>query len=88
MKAIFLQQWDGLTTDSLNHVVVLAASNRIDAIDDAILRRLPLQFEVPLPKEDKRKAILQFVLKDCDVDEDVDLAVIASQTEGFSGSDL
>lgn len=42
LKAIFLQQWDGLTTDKLNHVVVLAATNRIDAIDEAILRRLPL----------------------------------------------
>ena len=42
LKAIFLQQWDGLTTDPDNHVMILAASNRLDAIDEAILRRLPL----------------------------------------------
>ncbi|KAF2359578.1 ATPase AAA-type core [Trinorchestia longiramus] len=77
---IFIDEWDGLTTDSLNHVVVLAASNRIDGIDDAILRRLPLQFEVPLPKEKEREDILKIILKDCDLHEDVDLEVIASQT--------
>lgn len=49
LKAIFLQQWDGLTTNPDHHIIILAASNRLDAIDDAILRRLPLQFEVPLP---------------------------------------
>ena len=88
MKAIFLQQWDGLTTDPMNHVVVLAASNRIDSIDEAIQRRLPLQFEVPLPEQEQRIKILDIILKDCDISENVDLQTIAEKTEGFSGSDL
>ena len=60
----------------------------MDAIDEAILRRLPLQFEVLLPKEEQRLEILRITLRDCDLSEDVDLEILASKTGGFSGSDL
>jgi len=52
------------------------------------LRRLPLQFEVPLPEEQQRLEILEIILRDCDLKDDVDLEVLASKTAGFSGSDL
>lgn len=49
MKAQFLQQWDGLSTDQTAHVIVMAATNRPTDVDRAILRRLPAAFYVKLP---------------------------------------
>ena len=49
MKAMFLQQWDGLNTDHEAHVVVMAATNRPSDVDRAILRRLPAAFHIQLP---------------------------------------
>ena len=69
-------------------MIVLAASNRINSIDAAVLRRLPLQFFVPLPSEKDRLKILNLILEDCDLNKDVNLLVIAGKSEGYSGSDL
>lgn len=88
MKAQFLTLWDGLTTDSTARILILAATNRRDAIDTAILRRLPLQFELPLPSLDQRLDILRVTLQHTPLASDVDLLLIAVRSEGFSGSDL
>jgi len=51
LKTEFMQMWDGFVTDSYANVIVLAATNRPNDLDEAVLRRLPLSYEVwnPLP---------------------------------------
>lgn len=85
--------WDGLTSTNAagvpNRIVVLGATNRINDIDEAILRRMPKKFPVPLPGTEERRRILQLVLGDTRRDpENFDLNYIARVTAGLSGSDL
>ena len=94
MKTEFMALWDGFLTDNNARVLVLAATNRPWDIDEAILRRLPRAFEVPLPDAAQRKRILSVLLRGEDVDEtlwadrDGDLDRLAQATGGYSGSDL
>lgn len=88
MKAQFLQQWDGLATDHGRCVVVMGATNRPQDVDRAILRRMPAAFHIPLPGVEQREEILRLVLREEAVREDANIAGLARQTEGFSGSDL
>ena len=88
MKAQFLTLWDGLTTDTTARVLILAATNRRDAIDPAILRRLPVQFEFPFPDKAQRVMILGVTLRHSQLAPDVDLEALAEQCDGYSGSDL
>ena len=64
IKAEFLTLWDGVATASTSRVLVLGATNKPQHIDSAILRRMPRAFEVPLPNEAGRLAILNLLLKD------------------------
>lgn len=85
--------WDGLTSTNASgspaRIVVLGATNRINDIDEAILRRMPKQFPVPLPGSEQRRRILQLVLGDTKRDPDnFDLDFIAKVTSGLSGSDI
>jgi SpoVK/Ycf46/Vps4 family AAA+-type ATPase len=69
--------------------VVLGATNRINDIDEAILRRMPKKFPVPLPDKEQRRRILQLVLGDTKTDaEHFDLDYVAKVTAGMSGSDI
>ncbi|CAI4062181.1 hypothetical protein SKDZ_07G2790 [Saccharomyces kudriavzevii ZP591] len=87
LKAEFMTLWDGLLSNG--RVMIIGATNRINDIDDAFLRRLPKRFLVSLPGSDQRYKILGVLLKDTNLDEDdFDLQVIADNTKGFSGSDL
>ncbi|CAI7829804.1 unnamed protein product, partial [Closterium sp. NIES-53] len=88
MKTEFMSLWDGFSTDDTARVMVLAATNRPWELDEAILRRLPRHFEIPLPDLAGRTSILEVILRDEDVDEDLDLQEIASLCAGYSGSDL
>ncbi|CAK7222398.1 mitochondrial dynamin GTPase Msp1 [Sporothrix curviconia] len=93
VKAEFMTLWDGLTSSNAagvpSRIVVLGATNRMHDIDEAILRRMPKKFDVPLPDVNQRRRILQLVLGDTKRDEDnFDLELIARTTEGMSGSDL
>ncbi|KKY21528.1 putative membrane-spanning [Phaeomoniella chlamydospora] len=93
VKAEFMTHWDGLTSaNSLGQpqrIMVLGATNRIQDIDDAILRRMPKKFPVPLPTSQQRLRILGLVLKDTKIDhENFDLSYIVKITAGMSGSDL
>ena len=88
LKSTFLQMWDGLESDSTARVMVLAATNRLDAVDTAFLRRLPLQFEINLPSAEGRLAILSIQLRQVPLAEDVSLHNLVQMTDGFSGSDL
>ena len=84
--------WDGLTSTNAGgtpaRIVVLGATNRINDIDEAILRRMPKKFPVPLPGAEQRQRILQLVLGDTKRDKDFDLDYISKVTAGMSGSDI
>lgn len=85
--------WDGLTSTNSagvpNRIVVLGATNRINDIDEAILRRMPKKFPVPLPGVEQRQRILQLVLGDTKRDtENFNIDYIARVTAGMSGSDI
>ncbi|XAR58451.1 Adenosinetriphosphatase [Bertholletia excelsa] len=77
MKNEFIVNWDGLHTKDKECVLVLAAINRPFYLDEAVARRLP-----------QRLMILRIVLANEELAPDVDLEVIASMTDGYSGSDL
>jgi transitional endoplasmic reticulum ATPase len=71
-------------------LVVLAATNRREALDPALLRpgRFEQHIEVPLPDEAARRAILAVHTRDKPLADDVDLDALAERTAGFSGADL
>lgn len=92
VKAEFMTLWDGLTSANTaglpSRICVLGATNRIHDIDEAILRRMPKKFPVPLPNKDQRRRILQLVLSGSKRDPKFDLGYIAQVTAGMSGSDI
>ena len=70
-------------------IVVLGATNRIHEIDEAILRRMPKKFPVPLPDQRQRRRILQLVLQDAKLDpENFSMEYVSKITAGMSGSDI
>ncbi|KAG6410070.1 hypothetical protein SASPL_128118 [Salvia splendens] len=88
MKTEFMALWDGFTTDQHAQVMVLAATNRPSELDEAILRRFPQSFEVGRPNLKERVAVLKVILKDENVEDDIDYDHIASLCDGCTGSDL
>jgi cell division protease FtsH len=83
-----LAEMDGFEPDE--GVVVLAATNRPDVLDPALLRagRFDRQIVVPLPTLDERRAILSVHARGKRVDGAVDLDALARSTPGMSGADL
>ncbi|MGQ9926498.1 MAG: CDC48 family AAA ATPase [Chloroflexaceae bacterium] len=83
-----LTELDGI--EELRGVLVLAATNRLDRIDPALLRpgRFELVVELPLPDEPARLAILAVHTRSMPLAPDVDLAALAAATAGASGADL
>jgi len=83
-----LTEMDGL--ESLHNVVVIAATNRPDMIDPALLRpgRFDRLVHISMPDLEGRKKILEIHMKKKPLTEDVDIADIAKKTEGYSGADL
>jgi len=71
-------------------VLVLAATNRPDMVDPALLRpgRFDVVVEIPLPDELERLAILQVQVRGKPVAKEVALETIAANTEGLTGADL
>jgi len=93
VKAEFMTHWDGLASADVygdpQRIMVLGATNRIQDIDEAILRRMPKKFPVSLPSSPQRLRILGLLLKDTRVDkENFDLKYLVDVTQGLSGSDL
>jgi len=84
----FLTEMDGI--EELKGVVVLAATNRLDLVDPAILRsgRFDLLFELPLPDEKTREEIFEIHTKNKPLAQDVDLTKLAKETDGRTGSDI
>jgi cell division protease FtsH len=83
-----LTEMDGFGTNS--GVIVLAATNRVDMLDKALLRagRFDRQIHVDLPDLAERKAIFQVHLRSVKIDDTVDIDFLARQTPGFSGADI
>ena len=83
-----LTEMDGFGTNS--GVIILAATNRVDMLDKALLRagRFDRQIHVDLPDLPERKAIFNVHLKGKKTDETVDVDLLARQTPGFSGADI
>ena len=83
-----LTEMDGFGTNS--GVIILAATNRADMLDSALLRagRFDRQIHVDLPDLNERKEVFQVHLKPLKLDDSVDIDFLARQTPGFSGADI
>lgn len=83
-----LAEMDGFTTDS--GVIVIGATNRLDVLDDAILRpgRFDRQIQVTLPDIKGREEILKIHAKNKNISSSVNLNEVARRTPGFSGAQL
>ena len=83
-----LTEMDGFGTDT--NVIVLAATNRADVLDKALMRagRFDRQIYVDLPDLRERKEIFEVHLKPLKVDRKLDVDFLAKQTPGFSGADI
>ena len=83
-----LVEMDGF--DANTNIIILAATNRPDILDNALLRpgRFDRQIMVSLPDVKGREAILKVHSKGKPLDESVDLKVLAKRTPGFTGADL
>ena len=83
-----LTNMDGFTPDE--GVIVMAATNRVDILDSALIRpgRFDRKVKVPLPTMEGRKRIFQVHIKNKKMADDVDFDMVASITTGFSGADL
>jgi transitional endoplasmic reticulum ATPase len=84
----FLTELDGL--EELKGVLVLAATNRKDLIDTAILRagRFDFILELPLPDEKARQEIFGIHVRGKPLDSEIKLEAMAQETEGLTGSDI
>ncbi len=83
-----LTEMDGI--EELKGVIVLAATNRIDLVDPALLRsgRFDLLLQLPMPDQVSRKKIFKIHLKSKPLAEDFDLKRLARETEGKTGADI
>uniref|UniRef100_A0A8L0DRX6 Katanin p60 ATPase-containing subunit A1 n=1 Tax=Oncorhynchus mykiss TaxID=8022 RepID=A0A8L0DRX6_ONCMY len=93
VKSEILVQMDGVGGASENDdpskmVMVLAATNFPWDIDEALRRRLEKRIYIPLPTAVGRAELLGISLKEVDVADDVDLALIADKIDGYSGADI
>lgn len=83
-----LTEMDGFGSNS--GVIILAATNRVDVLDKALLRagRFDRQIHVDLPDLNDRKEIFGVHLRPIKIDSSVDIDLLARQTPGFSGADI
>ena len=83
-----LTEMDGFGTNS--GVIIMAATNRADILDMALLRagRFDRQIYVDMPDLNERKEIFEVHLKPIKIDKKVDVDILAKQTPGFSGADI
>lgn len=98
-KTIFMTKWDGLTTHDRtpgaqrHRILVLGATNRPQALDEAIIRRLPVRLFVPFPDQAARRQILEIHFRALGLEAATNqrpdvLDCVARRTENYSGSDL
>ncbi|KAI8825931.1 P-loop containing nucleoside triphosphate hydrolase protein [Fimicolochytrium jonesii] len=89
LKTEFLLQFDGLGTNADDRLLVLAATNRPQELDEAALRRLVKRIYIPLPEIETRGALFEALLRDHrHALSRADLGKLLRATEGYSGSDI
>ncbi|XP_076934403.1 uncharacterized protein LOC143600664 isoform X2 [Bidens hawaiensis] len=89
LKSEFLVQFDGVTSNSDDLVIVIGATNKPQELDDAVLRRLVKRIYIPLPDANARRNLLKNKLKGQQYSlPSGDLERLVKDTEGYSGSDL
>ncbi|GFY94266.1 AAA-type ATPase family protein [Actinidia rufa] len=89
LKSEFLVQFDGVTSNSDDLVIVIGATNKPQELDDAVLRRLVKRIYIPLPDPHVRRLLLKHKLKGQAFSLPAgDLERLVEETEGYSGSDL
>ncbi|KAF7137589.1 hypothetical protein RHSIM_Rhsim07G0024600 [Rhododendron simsii] len=89
LKSEFLVQFDGVTSNSDDLVIVIGATNKPQELDDAVLRRLVKRIYIPLPDAHVRRSLLKHKLKGQAFSLPAgDLERLVEGTEGYSGSDL
>ncbi|KAL6981837.1 hypothetical protein U1Q18_023455 [Sarracenia purpurea var. burkii] len=89
LKSEFLIQFDGVTSNSNDLVIVIGATNKPQELDDAVLRRLVKRIYIPLPDAHVRRLLLKHKLKGQAFSLPAgDLDRLVEETEGYSGSDL
>lgn len=95
VKAEFMTHWDGLSSSSRpgsttpQRICILGATNRIQDIDEAILRRMPKKFPVALPNAGQRHNIFTLILRGTKIDPaNFDLDYLVRVSAGMSGSDI
>lgn len=95
VKAEFMTQWDGLASATRagsrdpQRICILGATNRIQDIDEAILRRMPKKFPVALPNASQRRQIFTLTLRSTKIDApNFDLDYVVRVSAGMSGSDI
>lgn len=100
VKAEFMTHWDGLASATVDggmqRICILGATNRIQDIDEAILRRMPKKFPVSLPNAAQRRQIFVLTLRDTKIDNRAsrngapafDLDALVRVSAGMSGSDI
>jgi ATP-dependent metalloprotease FtsH len=83
-----LTEMDGFGTN--HHVIVIAATNRADVLDKALVRagRFDRQIYIDLPELSERKEIFQVHTNNLKINKKLDLDFLAKQTPGFSGADI
>lgn len=89
----FMTHWDGLASTNAagtpQRICILGATNRIQDIDEAILRRMPKKFPVSLPNTSQRRRIFKLILRGTKVDRaHFDLDYLVRVSAGMSGSDI
>lgn len=91
----FMTHWDGLAsstssgTTTPQRICILGATNRIQDIDEAILRRMPKKFPVALPNASQRHNIFSLILRGTKIDtQNFDLEYLVRVSAGMSGSDI
>ena len=86
--AQLLTEMDGL--EELKDVVLIAATNRPDLLDPALLRsgRFGRHIEIPLPDKNTRINIFKIHLKDRPINDEIDIESLAQELEGYSGADI
>ena len=90
LKTEFLTSMDGISSVSSDtaRVMVLAATNTPWDLDDAIIRRLEKRIHIPLPDLPARCELFAINLREVDVEGEVQIPVLATATDGYSGADI
>ena len=89
LKTEFLVQFDGVNSSNDLNILVLAATNRPQDLDEAALRRLTRRIYLPLPDDPARRAIIEYKLKDANHGlSEEEMVTLVGETQGYSCADL